>query len=100
MIRTKNLIHPGEILAEEFLIPMGISQNRLAMEIRVPTPRINAIVRGRRAISADTALRLGQYFGTGPEFWINLQAQYDLEMAKDRLAGRLEKEVVALVAGG
>ncbi|HRT30496.1 MAG TPA: HigA family addiction module antitoxin [Kiritimatiellia bacterium] len=92
MIRTKNLIHPGEILAEEFLIPMGISQNRLAMEIRVPTPRINAIVRGRRAISADTALRLGQYFGTGPEFWINLQSAYDLCVA----AAQSKKEIESL----
>ena len=92
MIRTKNLIHPGEILAEEFLIPMGISQNRLAMEIRVPTPRINAIVRGRRAISADTALRLGQYFGTGPEFWINLQSVYDLCVA----AAQSQKEIETL----
>jgi addiction module HigA family antidote len=92
MIRTKNLIHPGEILAEEFLIPMGISQNRLAMEIRVPTPRINAIVRGRRAISADTALRLGQYFGTGPEFWINLQSAYGLCVA----AAQSQKEIETL----
>ena len=92
MIRTKNIIHPGEILAEEFLTPMGISQNRLAMEIRVPTPRINAIIRGRRAISADTALRLGKYFGTGPEFWINLQSAYDLCVA----AARSEKEIQAL----
>ena len=74
MIRTENLIHPGEILAEEFLKPMNISQNKLAMDIHVPTPRINAIVKGSRAITADTALRLGKYFGTGPEFWINLQA--------------------------
>lgn len=92
MIRTKNLIHPGEILSEEFLRPMGISQNRLAMEIRIPTPRINAIVRGHRAISADTALRLGKYFGTGPEFWINLQSAYDLCVA----AVRSEKEIQAL----
>ena len=69
MIRTENLIHPGEILAEEFLKPMNISQNKLAMDIHVPTPRINAIVKGSRAITADTALRLGKYFGTGPEFF-------------------------------
>ncbi len=81
MIRTKNLIHPGEILLEEFLRPMHISQNKLAMAIRVPTPRINAIVKGSRAISADTALRLGKYFGTGPEFWSNLQSNYDLCLA-------------------
>ena len=66
MIRTKNLIHPGEILKEEFMVPMGISQNRLAMDLRIPVPRVNAIVRGRRSITADTAVRLGAYFGTGP----------------------------------
>ncbi|MDR2849946.1 MAG: HigA family addiction module antidote protein [Verrucomicrobiota bacterium] len=94
MIRTKNLIHPGEILIEEFLNPMGISQNRLAMDIRIPTPRINAIVRGRRAVSADTALRLGKYFGTGPEFWINLQSAHDLRVA----AARTEKEIESIPA--
>jgi len=78
MIRTKNIIHPGEILNEEFLKPMGISQNRLATDIRVPAPRICAIIKGRRAITADTALRLGRYFGTGPEFWANLQTHHDL----------------------
>ena len=81
MLRTKNLIHPGEILMEEFLKPMGISQNKLAMEIHVPAPRIYAIARGTRAITADTALRLGKYFGTGPEFWLNLQNNYDLCLA-------------------
>jgi len=81
MIRTKNLIHPGEILLEEFLKPMGISQNRLAMDIHVPPPRINAIIKETRSISADTALRLGVYFGTGPEFWTNLQSNYDLCVA-------------------
>ncbi|MGI6355129.1 MAG: HigA family addiction module antitoxin [Lentisphaeria bacterium] len=92
MIRTKNLIHPGEILLEEFLRPMHISQNKLAMDIRVPAPRINAIVKGSRAISADTALRLGKYFGTGPEFWINLQSNYDLCVA----AAEVEKELDAI----
>ena len=85
MIRTENLIHPGEILAEEFLKPMN-------MDIHVPTPRINAIVKGSRAITADTALRLGKYFGTGPEFWINLQANYDLCVA----AAQSEKEIAAI----
>lgn len=84
MIRTENLIPPGEILLEEFLRPMKISQNKLAMDIRIPTPRINAIVNGKRAITADTALRLGRYFGTGPEFWINLQGNYDLCVAASR----------------
>ena len=92
MIRTKNLIHPGEILSEEFLKPMNISQNKLAMDIHVPTPRINAIVKGTRAISADTALRLGKYFGTGPEFWCNLQSNYDLCVA----AADTEKELAAI----
>ena len=78
MIRTKNLIHPGEILKEEFLDPMGISQNRLALDLHVPAPSVNGIVRGKRAITADTAVRLGVYFGTGPEFWQNLQSHYDL----------------------
>jgi len=89
MIRMENLIPPGEILLEEFLLPMKISQNKLAMDIRVPTPRINAIVNGKRAITADTALRLGRYFGTGPEFWINLQSNYDLCIAASRLKGEL-----------
>lgn len=92
MIRTKNLIHPGEILLEEFLKPMGISQNKLAMDIHVPAPRINAIVKGARAISADTALRLGRYFGTGPEFWINLQSNYDLCIA----ATESQREIEAI----
>ncbi|MDD3954314.1 MAG: HigA family addiction module antitoxin [Lentisphaeria bacterium] len=92
MIRTKNLIHPGEILSEEFLKPMGVSQNKLAMDIHVPTPRINAIVKGTRAITADTALRLGKYFGTDPEFWSNLQSNYDLCVA----AAKSEKEIEAI----
>ena len=75
-MRTKNLIHPGEILQEEFLVPLGISQTRLALDLHVPAPRINAIVRGKRAITADTALRLGQYFKMEPQFWLNLQANY------------------------
>lgn len=80
-MRTENLIHPGEILLEEFLIPLGISQTRLAMDIHVPAPRINAIVHGRRAITADTALRLGKYFKMEPQFWLNLQSNYDLGVA-------------------
>ena len=89
MIRTKNLIHPGEILLEEFLKPMNITQNKLAMDLHVPAPRIYAIVKGTRAITADTALRLGRYFGTGPEFWINLQSNYDLCVA----AAEFKKEI-------
>ena len=86
-------IHPGEILLEEFLKPMGISQYRLAKDISVPARRINEIVHGTRAISPDTALRLSRYFGLSERFWLNLQARYDLEVEKDRLKDRLEKEV-------
>lgn len=86
-------IHPGEILQEEFLEPMNISQYRLAKDIGVPPRRINEIVQGKRAISADTALRLSRYFGLSERFWLNLQSRYDLEMEKDRLRGRLEQEV-------
>ena len=95
---TKKLapIHPGEILSEEFLAPLEITQYRLAKEISVPPRRINEIVQGKRGISADTALRLARYFRTSERFWINLQAHYDLEIEKDRLGNRLEKEVVEL----
>jgi addiction module HigA family antidote len=87
-------IHPGEILLEEFLEPMGISQYRLAKDITVPPRRINEVVHGKRAISADTALRLSRYFGTSERFWLNLQSRFDLETEKDRLGERLEKEVL------
>jgi len=86
-------IHPGEILLEEFLKPMGISQYRVAKDISVPARRINEIVHGTRAISPDTALRLSRYFGLSERFWINLQARYDLEVEKDRLKDRLDQEV-------
>jgi len=86
-------IHPGEILLEEFLKPMGISQYRLAKDIHVPARRINEIVLGKRAVSPDTALRLSRYFGLSERFWLNLQARYDLEIEKDRLGDRLEQEV-------
>jgi addiction module HigA family antidote len=86
-------VHPGEILLEEFLIPMGISQYRLAKDLSVPARRINEIVHGKRAISADTALRLARFFGTTELFWVNLQTRFDLEVEKDRLADRLEREV-------
>ncbi len=89
-------IHPGEILLEEYLEPLGISQYRLAKEISVPARRINEIVHGKRAITADTALRLARYFGTSERFWLNLQTHYDLEVEKDRLADRLEEEVAVL----
>lgn len=89
-------VHPGEILAEEFLGPLGISQYRLAKDISVPPRRINEIVHGKRSITADTALRLARYFGTSERFWLNLQAHYDLELEKDRLGDRLEMEVTVL----
>ena len=89
-------IHPGEILREEFLEPLGLSQYRLAKDTSVPPRRINEIVRGQRSISADTALRLARYFGTSERFWINLQSRYDLEAEKDRLGDRLKNEVRAL----
>ena len=84
-------MHPGEILLEEFLLPLGISQYRLAADIRVPARRINEIVLGKRGISADTALRLGHYFGTTPQFWMNLQARFDLETQFDLIGSKLEK---------
>ena len=86
-------IHPGEILLLEFLEPLGVSQYRLAKEISVPARRINEIVHGKRAISADTALRLARYFGTSDRFWMNLQTRHDLESERDRLGRRLESEV-------
>ncbi len=89
-------IPPGEILREEFLVPLAISQYRLAKETNVPPRRINEIVRGSRAISADTALRLARYFGTSEQFWLNLQTHYDLEVQKDRLGDRLRREVKVL----
>ena len=86
-------IHPGEILLDEFLEPMGISQYRLAKDTSVPPRRINEIVHGTRSITADTALRLGLFFGMSPQFWLNLQSRYDLEVTEDRLEDRLESEV-------
>jgi len=98
MMKNKKLppIHPGEILIEEFLKPMGLSQYRLAKDISVPPRRINEIVHGKRSISADTALRLGRFFGISPQFWLNLQTRFDLEVAEDLLAERIEKEVQVL----
>ena len=86
-------IHPGEILMEEFLIPMGLSQNMLANDIGVPPRRINEIIHGKRRITADTALRLSRYFKMTPQFWLGLQMDYDLDIEEDRLAERLDKEV-------
>lgn len=92
-------VHPGEILLEEFLLPMGISQYRLARDISVPPRRINEIVHGKRSISADTALRLSRFFSTTERFWLNLQNQFDLDVERDRLGDRLEKQVVRHAAG-
>src|SRR5947208_15606731 len=92
-------IHPGEVLAEDFLAAFGLSQYRLALDISVPPRRINEIVHGKRAISADTALRLARYFGTSERFWLNLQAQFDLDVERDRLGDRLEREVTTRRAG-
>ena len=89
-------IHPGEILLEEFLQPLNLSQYRLSKDISVPPRRINEIVHGKRAITADTALRLARYFETTDRFWINLQTRYDLEIEKDRLGAKLETEVQVL----
>ena len=86
-------IHPGEVLLEEFIKPMNLSQNRLAIDIGVDARRINDIVLGKRAITADTALRLSRFFGNSPQFWMGLQTQYDLDVAQDQLGRRLEREV-------
>ncbi len=86
-------LHPGEILLEEFLKPISLSQNKLALDIKVPPRRINEIVQGKRRITADTALRLSKYFNMSPQFWLGLQMDYDLDVTKDGLKNRLEKEV-------
>ena len=98
MSRKMKPVHPGEVLLEEFLKPMGITQYRLALDINVQATRINQVVRGKAGVSADTALRLGRYFQVSPQFWLNLQACYDLEVAMDRINGRLEKEVAVHAA--
>ncbi len=86
-------IHPGEVLREEFLVPMGGNAHALAMELKVPAPRINDIVRERRSITPDTALRLARYFGTTPQFWLNLQTSYDLKIAEREIGSKIEREV-------
>ncbi len=97
MTRKLQPIHPGEVLQEEFLKPLGISQNHLALRIRVPARRINEIVLGRRSITADTALRFAKFFGTSARFWLGLQVDYDLDKAADELSERIEHDVDALV---
>ena len=96
MVRKLAPVHPGEVLLEEFLKPMGISQYHVAKDISVPPRRINEIVLGKRTVTADTALRLSRYLGTSERFWLNLQARYDLEVEKDRLGRRLTREVRVL----
>jgi addiction module HigA family antidote len=99
---TKKLapVHPGEILQKEFLEPMGLSQNRLALALGVPARRINEIVLGKRGITADTALRLARYFKMSPQFWLGLQMDYELDVAEDTLEGRLEKEITPMTVTG
>ena len=99
---TKRLapVHPGEILAEEFLKPLALTEYRLAKGLRVPARRINEIVHGKRAITADTALRLGRFFRNSPRFWLNLQSAYDLEVQADRLGARLVRDVEVLRRAG
>jgi antitoxin HigA-1 len=95
MTKSKRLppIHPGEILREDFMVPLGISMNKLALNLRVPVTRIAEIVHERRGVTPDTALRLGRYFNTSARFWLNAQAAYDLEVAQDELQGAVEREV-------
>lgn len=89
--KTMAPIHPGEVLQEEYLSPLGVTQHRLAVAVGVPPRRINEIIHGKRGISADTALRLARYFGTSERFWLNLQSRYDIELERDRLAQQLEE---------
>ena len=93
-------VHPGEVLLEEFIKPMNLSQNRIAIDIGVDARRINEIVLGKRAVTADTALRLARYFGNSPQFWLGLQNQYDLDVTEDYLGKRLEREVRPLAMTG
>jgi addiction module HigA family antidote len=92
--KTLEPVHPGEVLLEEFLVPLELSQYRLSKDISVPPRRINEIVHGKRAVTADTSLRLARYFGTSERFWLNLQTGYDLDVERDRLGDRLEQEVI------
>ena len=100
MDKTEKLdpVHPGEVLLEEFLKPMELSQNKLALSIRVPARRINEIVHKKRRVTADTALRLARYFNTSPQFWLGLQMDYDLDVAEDEIGERLDQEIIAMMA--
>ena len=96
--KTLRPIHPGEILSEDFMKPLKLSMNKLAMELRVPTTRIAEIVHGARSVTADTALRLARYFNTSPQFWLNLQRDYDLQIAEDAKMGEISRDVRPLPA--
>jgi antitoxin HigA-1 len=96
MPRKLKPVHPGEILHEEFMVPLGLSMNKVAMALRVPVTRIADIVNERRSITADTALRFARYFGNSPAFWMNLQTRYDLEVAEDEIAGKVKRDVQPL----
>ena len=98
MPRKLKPVHPGEILHEEFMVPLGLSMNKVAMALRVPVTRIADIVNERRSITADTALRFARYFGNSPAFWMNLQTRYDLEVAEDEIADKVERDVRPLEA--
>ena len=98
MARRLKPAHPGEILREEFMVPLGLSMNRMAMDLRVPVTRIADIANERRGISADTALRFARYFKNSPTFWMNLQTRYDLEVAEDEIAAKVERDVQPLEA--
>jgi antitoxin HigA-1 len=100
MAKKLKPVHPGEILLEEFMKPLGLSMNRMAMDLRVPVTRIADIVNERRGISADTALRFARYFKNSPTFWMNLQTRYDLEVAEDKIAGKVQRDVQPLHAIG
>jgi len=91
-------IHPGEVLLDEFMKPLELSQNKIAMDIRVPPRRINEIVHGKRRITANTALRLARYFGNSPQFWLGLQMDFDLEVEEDKIGDQLDKEILVLTA--
>ena len=99
MAKKLKPVHPGEILREEFMTPLGLSMNKMAMDLRVPVTRIAEIYHERRSVSADTALRFARYFTNSPAFWMNLQMRYDLEVAEDKIAGRVERDVQPLSAG-
>jgi antitoxin HigA-1 len=100
MAKKLKPVHPGEILHEEFMVPLGLSMNRMAMDLRVPVTRIADIVNAKRGITADTALRFARYFKNTPQFWMNLQTRYDLEVAEDEIAAKVERDVLPLETVG